>query len=486
MRVTSEAQSQMLILNIQASFARMSNLQTQISTGNQIQKPSDDPLTAVQLLQNNTQNAQLSTDLTSIQNASTVLQTSVTALTQAQNVITSATSAALSANSPTNLAGNNSTLASLVNASINQLLGIANTQLPNGSYIFGGTASQAPPFVVSASTAAGQPSTISYQGSQNDSQVIVGKSLTVNTLIAGSSVFQPNSGGATVYSGTTGAQAGTGIDSETGLGTLQVVHTATSFDGSSGVSNGDDSAASDTILGPDGANKLVINDTSGTGASGTISLNGGTAVAFTNGNTNLKVIGPSGEVVYLNTTGIAAGFNGTVTMTSDGTLSTDGGATTTPIDFSGNQVVTNSTTGGDTNVNSTNIRQAGNANLDYPGTNDVFQTLIALRDTINNTQGLSSADRSTALTQQIGQLQRFSASLATPLGSQSSQAQFLQNLQTRTTTLQSNLQKATSTLQSTDMVTAIVALQQQQNLYQAGLQLAATVNQLSLANYFTP
>ena len=122
----------------------------------------------------------------------------------------------------------------------------------------------------------------------------------------------------------------------------------------------------------------------------------------------------------------------------------------------------------------------------YPGTTDIFQTLIALRDTINNTQGLSATDRSAALSQQIGQLQRANTSIATPLGSQSTQAQFLSNLQSRTTTLQTNLKQATSTLQSTDMVTAIVALQQQQNLYQAGLQLAATVNQLSLANYFQP
>lgn len=486
MRITSEAQSQQLILNIQASFSRMSTLQTQISSGNQIQNPSDDPLTAVQLLQNNTQNALYSTDLTSIQSASNVLQTSVTALQQAQNVITSATSAAISANSPTNIAGNNSALASQVNDAINQLLGIANTQLPNGSYIFGGTASQAPPYVVTSSTGPGQPTTIAYQGSQNDSQVIVGKSLTVNTLIAGNRIFQPASSGPTVYSGYTGAAAGAGTDSETGHGILQVVHTATSFDGSSGVSTGDDSAAGDTILGPDGANKLVITDSSGTGASGTISLNGGTAVAFNSSDTNLKVVGPSGEIVYLNTTSISPGFNGIVTIASDGTLSTDGGATTTAIDFSSNQAIVSSTTNGVTNVNSTNIRQAGNSNLDYPGTNDVFQTLIALRDTINNTQGLNTADRRAALNQQIGELQRFSSSLATPLGSQSSQAQFLQNLQTRTSTLQTNLQKATSTLQSTDMVTAIVALQQQQNLYQAGLQLAATVNQLSLANYFQP
>jgi flagellin-like hook-associated protein FlgL len=407
-------------------------------------------------------------------------------LQQAQNVITSATSAAISANSGTTNPGADSALAAQVNAAINQLLGIANTQLSNGTYIFGGTASQSPPFVVSSANSSNQPNSVTYQGSQNDSQVIVGKSLSVNTLISGSSVFQPDLGGATVYSGSTGATAGAGVDTGTGQGTLQVQHTVTTYDGTSGVIPGDNSAAGDTALGPDAANSLVINDNSGTGASGTVSLNGGPAVAFNNTDTNLKVTGPSGEVVYLNTTSITPGFKGTVTFQSDGTLSTDGGATTTPINFSSTQAITNSNTGAVTNVNSSNIRQVGNEQLDYPGKADVFQTLIALRDTINNTQGLSAADRSAALTQQLGELQRINSAIATPLGNQSTQAQFLSNLQTRTTTIQTNLKEATSSIQSTDMVSAIVGLQHQQNLYQAGLQLAATVNQLSLANYFQP
>ena len=366
MRITAEAQSQMLIQNIQASFGRMSTVQSQISTGNQIQNPSDNPLAAVQILENNTQDAQLTTNLASIQSASNTLQTSVTALQQAQNIITSATTAAITANSPTNIAGNNSTLANQVNAAINQLLGIANTQMPDGTYIFGGPASTSPPYAISSTNAGSQPSSIAYQGSQNNSQVIVGKSLTVNTLIAGSSIFEPNIGGSSTYSGLTVAAAGTGIDTGTGVATLQVAHTSTTYDGSSGVATGDNSAAGDTALGPDGANNLYIDDYSGTGANGTVSLNGGPAVAFNSSDTNLKVTGPSGEVVYLNTTGISAGFQGSVSLSSNGTLSTDGGATTTPIDFSSNLAIVDSNNGAVTNVDSSNIRQAGNAQLDLP------------------------------------------------------------------------------------------------------------------------
>lgn len=134
-------------------------------------------------------------------------------------------------------------------------------------------------------------------------------------------------------------------------------------------------------------------------------------------------------------------------------------------------------------MDSTNIRQAGSSQLTYPGKTDLFQTLIQLRDTISNTQGLSSSDRSTALNQQIAELDRFSTALATPLSNQATQSQFLSSLQTRTTDLQLNLKVATSDLQSTDMAAAIVDLQQQQVLYQAGLQMTASLGQLSLVNF---
>ncbi len=483
MRVTSNNLNEQTILNFQSAFNKAAKLQNQITTGNQINAASDDPVSAVQILQYNTQNAQLTTDLTSIKSASGVLQTSVDALTSAQSILTSAKNAALTASNITTDAGSSSTLAAQINSAINQLLGVANTQLADGTYIFGGTANQTKPYAVTSSNSSGQSGTIAYQGNDQSSETIVGKSLTVSTSIPGSSVFQPNIGGTTAYSGRTGAKAGTGADTASGQGTLQVQHTLTTYSGGSGVAAGSSSPSDDTVLGPPGANSLTISDTSGAGTSGTISLNGGTPVAFTNADTNLKVTGPSGEVVYLDTSTITPGFKGTVTLAGDGTLSVDGGNTTTAIDFSGNQVVTDGTTGATTNVNTTNVRLAGNAQLDYPGKSDVFQTLIALRDTINNTKGLSATDRSTALSQQIAELERIHTAIATPLGSQSSQAQFLSNLSTRTTNLQTSVKKAASTLQSTDTAAAIVAYQQQENLYQYGLQLAAALSKLSIAKY---
>ncbi len=483
MRVSSEIQYQQSLQNIHANYAKITQLQNQISSGSKLQLPSDGPTAMAQVLQNNEQDSRFTNDLSMIQDATSKLQTGVDTLTQVQDLLTSVKSLALQANNVTTPGTTNTTLATQVNASLNQLLHYANQTLPDGSYLFGGTASTKPPFGVAATSSSGQPTSIVYHGSQQNGQEIVSRTVNATTQLSGKDVFQATSRGTTVYTGTTGAAAGTGTDSASGQGTLVVSHLLTTYAGSSGVAAGTSSAAGDTIIGPAGANTLVINDTSGTGTSGTVSLNGGPAVAFTNSDTNLPVTGPAGEVVYLNTAAISPGFNGSVSMTATGTLSTDGGTTSTAIDFSGNQVIINGSTGAMTNVNSSNIRQAGTDQVDYQGTSDLFQTLMALRDTIANTHGLSAADRSTLLQQQIGDIDRSITNVADVVGSQSVQSQSLSNLTDQIKQLQLNLKQSTSDLQSTDTASAVVDLQQQMNLYQASLQIAVQINSMTLMNF---
>lgn len=483
MRVTTETQYQQALLNIQSSFKKITDLQNQISTGKRVQVASDDPTAMAQILRNKLQDSRLVNDMNLIDDAGTKMQASVDTLTQVQDLLTSVKNVALQANNVTTSADAYQTMAGQVGQALDQLLQLANQKQPDGSYMFGGTASSSPPFAVASTNPAGQPTAFVYRGSQQDSQVIVNNALTASTLISGSEVFQSRARTATHYIGTTGAAPGSGTDSAFADGTLTVAHLLTTYAGASGVAAGSSSIAGDTVLGPDGANNLVINDTSGTGASGTVSLNGGPAVAFTSTDTNLMVTGPNGEVVYLDTTAIAAGFNGSVSITSTGTLSVDGGTTTVPIDFSSNQVVTNGSSSAITNVDSTNIRRTGTEMLHYSGTSDLFQTLISLRDLIANQQGLSSADRSDALQQQLSELDRSFTNVANVVGSQSVQAEALTRLKDHLTQFRLDLGKSTDNLESADTTSAVVNLQQQMNLYQASLQIAVQINSLTLLNF---
>ena len=121
---------------------------------------------------------------------------------------------------------------------------------------------------------------------------------------------------------------------------MTITHTGTTYAAGSGVQAGSSSASGDTILGPPGSHTLQITDTSGNGTAGTVSLDGGPPIAFTNGDTNLQVTNSSGDVVYINTSAITAGFNDSVAISTTGTMSVDGGATSTPITYAANQAVT--------------------------------------------------------------------------------------------------------------------------------------------------
>ena len=226
----------------------------------------------------------------------------------------------------------------------------------------------------------------------------------------------------------------------------------------------------------------TIDDTSGTGASGTISLDDGPAVAFTNTDTNLEITGPTGGVVYVNASAITPGFNGNVSITSNGTLSVDGGQSTVPIDFSANQIVTNSATGAVTNINSTNITQTGTDQINYPGTYDAFQILMAIRDDLQNPQ-LSEAQLAQSLSASIGELQRVQGSVQTIVGKQSSDLSNLQAFQNQMQDLQLGTQENIGNFQGADMTQVILQLQAQQNQLQATLLTASNLLDQSLVSF---
>src|SRR6185437_2425401 len=419
LRITPQVTVANAIANAQNQSNQLAILQQQASTGNRILQPSDDPLGTLQVLSDQAQNDRLDIYHQNIADAQAKLNSSVSSLTQVGQLLAQAKQLALQGSSTNNTPGSLQAMGDQVDSILNGVVGLANTQ-QNGVYLYGGTASQTAPFTVNAQ---GQ---VTYNGSTQAVNEPISQGQQVQTLYTGSQVFQTLQRGAPVITGTTGAAAGTGTDSATGEGTLTVAHTSTAYAPGSGVQPGTSSASGDTILGPSGAHTLTIVDTSGTGASGTVQLDGGPTVNFTNTDTNLQIQGANGQTVFLDTTAIAPGFSGSVAITSNGTLSVDGGATTTPINFSGNQVVTNSQTGDVTNIDSTNIRQTGSDDINNAGAYDVFQILTTLRDTLRNSQNLPPSQQATAVSQTLQELDRVHTSVLTVVGQQSAS---LSNLQ---------------------------------------------------------
>ncbi len=476
LRVTFQSSVDSALLRLRTATDQLGVTTEQAATGKRILQPSDDPVGAVSLMTFQAQEQSLTTNLSNIQDATASLNSSVSTLQTVSNLFTQARSIAINATNSGNDQNALNTLAQQVDGLLNRLVDLASTQ-DGGHYLFSGTASNTAPFTLNGA------GTYTYQGSDDRASAIVGQGQTVDTYYSGREIFQATQRGATLYSGTTGAAAGTGTDSATGRGTLLVQHTSTTYAAGSGVQPGSGSAAGDTILGPAGTHTLRIVDTSGNGSAGTVSLDNGPAVPFSSRDTNLKVTTPGGGTVFLNTTAITPGFNGTVLITANGSLSTDNGATTVPINFSGNQVVTDSTTGGVTNVNSTNIRATGTNTLDYAGTNDAFQSLQALRDDLRNTQGLPQQQQFQAISQHLTDLERVQSNILSVVGAQSADLQNLQGLQTQVQGVQLQTRQMISNVGDADIGQVLTNLQAQQNLLQVTLATTAKMFDQNLLNY---
>ena len=475
-RVTPQILIDQAISNVQQGYSRLSVLQTQESTGKRINQVSDDPIAAVRVLLAEAGNTRLDSYSQNSADTQSKLNLSVSTLTEAGHLLSQAKDLAIQGVNSGNDVTANRALADQVDAILNRLITLSNTK-SGDQFLYGGTASHAPPFVVGPPNAQGQGAVV-YRGSDQRASAPVGVTQSVDTLYRGSEVFQATDRTKTVITGTTGATAGTGTDSAKGQGTLLVAHTSTTYAAGSGVQVGTNSVAGDTVLGPSGSHTLKIIDTSGTGAAGTVSIDGGPTVAFTGSDTNLRVTSNNGAVVYVNTTAITAGFNGTVAVAGNGTLSVDGGATTTPLNFSSNQVVTNSLTGAVTNVDSSKVTQTGTDQVDYPGTYDTFQILQALSQDLRNT-GTSPTD----LSNRIGELDRVRTHILDTVGEQSASLQNLDALDQHTSAVQLQTKELVGNLQSADLASVVVSFQQQQNLLQLALGTTSRLFDTNLLNF---
>ena len=456
----------------------LAKLQEQASTGKVLTAPSDNPALAAALAANSAQSAQYGAYLDTINTVTSTLNEGVSVMQDASNILVSAKSLALQGAQSDNDANARSALAQQVDVLIQQLVGIANTQ-QNGRYLFSGDSVGTKPFAVTGTNPDGTTSQVSYQGSSNIPSTLAGPGQSVTPYIDGSVVFGTGDRATPVYSGTTGAAPGSGTDSAEGDVTLTIAHTSTTYAGTSGVQAGSSSATGDTLL---GSHTLTVVDTAGDGSAGTVSIDGGPAIAFTSGDTNLKVTDNHGGVLYLDTSAIAPGFNGTVNLTSNGTLSIDGGATTTPIDFSSNQQVADGASGALINVDTSNLTSVGNVSVQESGSYSAFQILIGLRDDLNNS-AIGSTAQGLAISSRLGELDTADNTILSSVGSQSAQLQALQGLQNHVQELQLNTQTTASQLGDVDIPGLIVQMQTQSTLLQMTYEGITQMFQTSLLDF---
>lgn len=469
---------------IQYSTAQGSNilrLQDQISSGLKITRPSDQPSAWQQISAFSLRLASIEATGPVITDATARLNASVSELQEAHRLTAAAERLAqqgIQSMGPTERAA----LATEAEGLLYRMKNLANTRYGQ-HYLYGGTRSSTQPFDFEPPTVAGRLAATLYSGGDRHGQSVISTGLSVDSLYRGDEVFDVDDRQETVLISNSGVGRAVGTDSMRGRATLAVRHTVTSYAAGSGVAAAANSPGNDTILGPSGTHRLTINDTSGTGASGTISLNGGSPIAFDSSQASLEVIGPLGEKVFVNMTAITAGFSGDVDITANGTLSLDGGSTTVPIGFAAQQSLTDPLGGGQVRLDTSTIRRPGDDYLEFPGTTDIFATLDSLIRDLRGERNLDAAATNESLGRTLERLDSIADRMLETIGVQSSSLAGLDQIQSRNEDLKLELEIGRSNLQSTDLPTAIIDLQSEQLLQQYTFAITSRIMSQNLLSF---
>ena len=128
-------------------------------------------------------------------------------------------------------------------------------------------------------------------------------------------------------------------------------------------------------------------------------------------------------------------------------------------------------------------------NTKYPGysifqdnANNVFQSLIQLRDTLRDTT-LTNSEKAQALSTSLGNVDSARTHLGEAIGEQAATLSALEGLQNRIIDIQFNDASKLSELESTDYSEAVVKLKEQESLFEATLGVSARLFQPNLLEF---
>jgi flagellar hook-associated protein 3 len=195
---------------------------------------------------------------------------------------------------------------------------------------------------------------------------------------------------------------------------------------------------------------------------------GDTGAKTGTGTSNLK-----GDT-WLTVTGSAGNYNLSI---DDGlsTFNTNGTDT--------NLAVTDSTTGKILYVDTTEINGTGVDLVSVPGTHDIFNTLMSVRDMLKNEQGLSGAQLRELQDNSLIALEETSKLLVQAEVSVGSKIGFLDNLKDSLKKLKYDAEDEATLLQEADIAQIVIDLSRREVLYQMSLSIAGRLMSVSLLDF---
>jgi flagellar hook-associated protein 3 FlgL len=370
----------------------MTKLQEQTATGSRINRVSDDPSSAYQVLGLNSNKRYLENYLDNIARTSDTLDVVSNVLGNMQDSITKVQTELTQISSGTYSQDSREGLANGINDVLETMVSLANKRNLNQYVFSGGKTTE--PYAVTRS--GDEITSVSYQGAEQSQNIDVSESVQTTLLYAGEDLFSSSSRSEPVFYGDTGAAVGSGTSSVKGDVWL-------------------------TVTGSPGSYQL--------------SIDGGetyTAVPSSGDISNIAVTNADGEVLY---------------------------------------------------VDATNITAEGTNLVRVPGTYDVFNSLISIRDMLKNTQNLSDEQLEEfrgAVAQSLNEISNQLTNKQTLIGSKIG---FLEDLNESLENVKLNTEDQATAIEQADVAQIAIDLSMREILYQMTLSVTGKLMSVSLLDY---
>jgi flagellar hook-associated protein 3 FlgL len=156
----------------------------ELSTGSSVNMPSDNPLSAALLVENNDQATFNASYLQSLSTINGQLSTADSTLNSVETALQQAISLGVEGANGTLSDSDRTDIAQELQGIQSQLISLANTSY-EGNYLFGGTETTAPPYTASNS----DPSGVTYNGNSGVNKVSVGNGYQIEVNVPGSQLF---------------------------------------------------------------------------------------------------------------------------------------------------------------------------------------------------------------------------------------------------------------------------------------------------------
>ncbi|RKY11732.1 MAG: flagellar hook-associated protein 3 [Planctomycetota bacterium] len=371
----------------------LARLQEQASTGSRVNRPSDDPSAAYQILGLSSQGNLLANYMDNLSQvvdtlgiSSSTISNMQSSLTQVKVLLTQVASGVYDEQARERTSGQ-------INDILEHMVLLANTEHMN-EYLFGGGDSTSAPYTVERTD--GKITSVNYQGNSQGRNIEVAPGVQAPAFYAGDSIFRSDGRAEPIFSGLTGAAPGTGTSNVRGDVWLTVIH--------------------------DGSNyKISIDD----GLTYTTVLAGGDA----------------------------------------------------------NQAVTDSITRRILYVDTTQINSTGVELVRVPGTYDIFNTLISLRNILANERGLSDeqlnevrGEAQVALDELQNLLVQTSVTIGAKIG-------FLSDLKDSLAEQSHSAEDQIARLEDADIAQIAIDLSKRELLYQMSLAAVGKIMSMSLLDF---